>query len=137
MALTRQCLARHCKSGHSERKINFKLSSSHYLQNEYITMINDKIFHLGQSYRKFKGNPKLKDSRFIQAPFKYKILPIFLVLLLLKGKGKYCYELKKKTQNTQKSNSVPRYIPKRSENRYLNRYLCINVHSSSSLVAKS
>lgn len=43
---------------------------------------------------------KIKDSRFIWAPFIYKIYLIFLILLL-EGEGEACYGLKKnKTKNT-------------------------------------
>lgn len=49
---------------------------------------------------------KIKDSRFIWAPFIYKIYLIFLILLL-EGEGEACYGLKKnKTkQKTQQFHS--------------------------------
>lgn len=68
---------------------------------------------------------KIKDSRFMEALCKYQIFLIFLILLL-EGKGESCYGLKKQNKeippNTHTdSNSIPRYIPERAENRYLNR----------------
>lgn len=76
------------------------------------------------SLRESVRETKIKDSGFILALFKHQIFLIFLILLL-EGKGESCYGLKKQKEippNTHTdSNSIPRYIPERAENRYLNR----------------
>lgn len=98
-----------------ELVITYKMNTLMWLMTKYFTHVG-----LIESSRE----TKIKDSRFIWAPFIYKIL-IFLILLPV-GKGQACYGLKK----TKHSNSIPRYISKRTKNRYLNKYLYTNIHNS-------